>query len=143
MRVDPPTRQETLNAIKALQNNKAPGQDAIPAELLKVYPELASDVFQPLFIDILEKEEFPREWAQGNIVQIPKKGNLEDCNNWRGVTLLSILSKVFCKVVMMCITGAVDEILRKEQAGFRPGRGTTEHIFTLWSSAMSARGISM
>jgi len=131
VRVDPPTPQEILNAIKALQNNKAPGQDAIPAEFLKVYPELASDVLQPLFIDILEKEELPREWTQGNIVQIPKRGNLADCNNLRGVTLLSIPSKVFCKVVMMCITEAVDGILRKEQAGFRPGRGTTEHIFTL------------
>ena len=48
-----------------------------------------------------------------------------------GVTLLSLPSKVFCKVVMMRITEAVDERLRKEQAGFRPGRGTTEHIFTL------------
>ena len=39
MRVDPPTRHEILNAIKAMKNNKAPGQDAIPAELLKVNPK--------------------------------------------------------------------------------------------------------
>ena len=114
-----------------MKNNKAPGQNAIPAELLKVNPELASDVLQPLFIDIWEKEELPPEWTQGNIVQTPKKGNLADCNNWRGVTLISIPSKAFCKVVMMLITEAVDEIIRKEQAGLRPGRGTTEHIFTL------------
>ena len=42
-----------------------------------------------------------------------------------------IPSKVFCKVVTMRIMEAVDEILQKEQAGFRPGRGTTEHIFML------------
>jgi len=50
-----------------------------------INPELDSDVLQPLFIDIWEKEELPREWTQGNIVQIPKKGNLADCNNWRGL----------------------------------------------------------
>jgi len=44
VRVDLPTRQEILNVIKAQKNNKAPGQDAIPAELLKVDPKLASDV---------------------------------------------------------------------------------------------------
>ena len=73
-RVDPPTRREIRNVIKALKNNKALGQDAIPAELLKINPKLASDVLQSLFIDIWEKEELPREWTQGNIVQIPKKG---------------------------------------------------------------------
>jgi len=91
-----------FNAIKSLKNSKAPGQDAIPAELLKVNPELASDVLQPLFIDIWEKEELPREW-HGEHCPNTKKGNLADCNNWRGVTLLSIPSKVFCKVVMMRI----------------------------------------
>ena len=60
-----------------------------------------------------------------------KKGNLADCNNWRGVRLLSIPSEVFCKVVMMRVTEKVDEILRKEQAGFRPRKGTIERIFTL------------
>jgi len=55
-----------------------------------------------------------------------KKGYLADCNNWSGVTLLSIPSKVFSKVAMMRITGAMDEIPRKEQAGFRPGRVTIE-----------------
>ena len=91
VRVDPPSRQEILNAIKSLKNNKAPGQDAIPVELLKVNPELASDVLQPLFIVIWEKEDLPWEWTQGNIVQIPKKGNLADCNNWRGgyITLVT------------------------------------------------------
>ena len=84
VRVGPPTPQEILNAIKALKNNKAPGQDAIPAELLKANPELASDVLQPLFFDIWEKEELPREWTQENTVQIPKNGNLTDCNVWRG-----------------------------------------------------------
>ena len=134
--MDAPTRQEILNAIKALKSNKAPGQDAIPAELYKVakVAKVASDVLHPLFIDMWEKKELPREWTQRNIVQIPKKGNLGDCNIILegGYITIIIPSKVFCKVVMMCITKAVDEMLGKEQAGLRPGRGTTEHIiFTL------------
>ena len=44
---------------------------------------------------------------------------------------MSVPCKVFCKVIMMRVVDAVDSTLRKEQAGFPRGRGTTEHIFTL------------
>ena len=65
------------------------------------------------------------------IIKIPKKGSLSDCNNWRGITLLSVPSKIFCKVIIQRITQAVDDLLRNEQSGFRKGRGCTDHIFTL------------
>ena len=53
------------------------------------------------------------------IVKLPKKGNLSDCNNWRGITLLNR------------VQNAVDQTLREEQAGFRKGRSCTEQIFAL------------
>ena len=65
------------------------------------------------------------------IIKIPKKGSLSDWNNWHGITLLSVPSKIFCKVIIQRITQAVDDILRNEQAGFRKGRGCTDQIFTL------------
>ena len=64
------------------------------------------------------------------IIKIPKKGSLSDCNNWRGITLLSVPSKIFCKVILQRITQAVDDLLRNKQSGFRKGRGCTENIFT-------------
>lgn len=65
------------------------------------------------------------------IIKIPKKGSLSDSNNWRGITLLSVLRKIFCKVIIQRITQAVADILRNEQSGFRKGRGCTDHKFTL------------
>ena len=65
------------------------------------------------------------------IIKIPKKGSLSDCNNWRGITLLSVPSKISCKVITLRITQAVDDILRNEQAEFRKGCGCTDQIFTL------------
>ena len=50
---------------------------------------------------------------------------------WRGVTLLSVPSKIFCKVIIQRITKAVDDVLRDEQAGFRKGRRCADQIFTL------------
>ena len=61
------------------------------------------------------------------IVPLPKKGDLPDCNNWRGITLLSM----FACVLLGRIRKAVDTNLRQEQAVFRPGRSCNDQIFAL------------
>ena len=75
--------------------------------------------------------DVPEDWKDGAIVCIPKKGDLSNCDNWRGVTLLSIPGKVYCQVILNRIREAVDKELREEQAGFRPKRSCAEQIFTL------------
>jgi len=70
-------------------------------------------------------------WKKGLIVKIFKKGDLQDCNNWRGVTLLPVIRKIFCRMLLKRIKRGVDKKLRKEQAGFRSKRSTTEQIFIL------------
>ena len=65
------------------------------------------------------------------MIKLPKKGNLKQCKNWRGITLLPIISKVPSQVIMDRIRSGVDKCLRNEQTGFRKGRGTTEQIFIL------------
>ena len=65
------------------------------------------------------------------IIKLPKKGSLKDCNNWRGITLLSTPGKVFSRVLLNRLQEAVDRTLRDEQAGFRRGRSCTEQVFTL------------
>ena len=65
------------------------------------------------------------------IVKVPKKGNLRECTNWRGITLLPVVSKIFGRVLISRIKKGVDNILRKEQAGFRENRSTIKQIFTL------------
>lgn len=60
-----------------------------------------------------------------------RSATLSNCNNWRGITLLSIPSKILAKIIIQRISDAIDKQLRKEQAGFRKGRGCVDHIFTL------------
>ena len=76
-------------------------------------------------------EQIPRDWNQGLIIKLPKKGNLKECKNWRGITLLSIVAKILGKIIIDRIRDRVDCRLRKEQAGYRKGRGTTEQVFIL------------
>ena len=70
-------------------------------------------------------------WKQGLIVKIPKKGDLTECGNWRGITLTSVPSKIFGRVLIDRIRDGVNNKLRDEQAGFRKGRSTVEQIFVL------------
>ena len=69
---------------------------------------------------IWQAEDVPGDWRR-DIVKLPKKGNLSDCNNWRGTTLLSIPGKAFCSVLLNQLREHVDSRLREEQAGFRKG----------------------
>jgi len=114
-----------------LKNKKAPGTDQLNAELFKIDPVLAVDTLHPVFYKIWKKAIMPNSWSEGNIITIPKSGDLTNCNNWRGITLLFIPSEVFCIVVISRITEAVDKKLRQEQAGLRKGRCCIDHIFVL------------
>ena len=65
------------------------------------------------------------------MIKLPKKWNMSESSNWRGVTLLSITSKVFCCIILQRITTAADRQPHPKQAGFRKGRSCIEHIFVL------------
>jgi len=90
--------REIVNAIKVIKKGKAAGTDNIPAEVLKVDPYiLFYFILLPLFQDIWQTETFPTEWKEGIIVKVPKKGDLSQCRNRRGVTLLAVISKSLIK----------------------------------------------
>ena len=89
------------------------------------------DVLHQLLSLIWEKERIPEDWCKGLIVKLPKKGDLTNCGNWRGITLMPTAAKVMGKVIIKRISRGLDKKLRKEQAGFRSGRSTIEQIFVL------------
>ena len=123
---------EVVVAIKQLKNYKSPGMDGIAPEMLK-----ADEIQTPMKLTELSKhiwrdEATPDEWKNnGIIIRIPKKGDLRDCGNWRGITLSPVVMKVFSKVILNRIEPVIDRILRNEQAGFRRGRGCDDQIFIL------------
>ena len=111
--------------LHSLMNNKAPGVDEISAEMLKHGKE--TELFNMIWQDL----KVPEDWKKGVIIKLPKKETLKDCNNWRGITLLSTPGKVFSRVLLNRLQDAVDRTLRDELVGLRKGRSCTEQIFTL------------
>ncbi|CAN0554762.1 unnamed protein product, partial [Ectocarpus sp. 8 AP-2014] len=73
---NPPSRREIAAAIKRLKNNKAPGLDNIASEMLKVDIDGISSQLEPIIDEVWQNESVPTDWTDGQIVKLPKKGNL-------------------------------------------------------------------
>ena len=127
---DPPSADEVRKAIKTTKSGKAPGADCVSAEMLKAGGEVTTGALTKIFEGIWEAEETPGDWKMGLIVKLPKKGDLILCKNWRWITMLSITSKVFSRVIIDRMSEAHVPLLRKEQAFFKKGRSCGDHIFT-------------
>ena len=77
---------------------------------------------------------YPMAWIQSLIITLSKTGNLQLCQNYRTISLISHSSKVMLKVILNRLNRLkpqAEEIIAEEQAGFRAGRSTTEQIFNL------------
>ena len=125
------TEEEIRRALRKAKNGKAPGIDEIPLELLNTNNDTTINELGKLFKKIWNEEKIPDKWKKGIIIKLPKKGDLTDCRNWRGITLLTVMSKIMSRVIINRIQNGIDKRLRKEQAGFRSSRNTVEQIFIL------------
>ena len=121
--------EEYRKVKKHLVEGKSAGPDGIPPEVLKrcdfdgIIVEFANDLLLHL--------NKPEQWSQGDIVPIPKSGNLSQYNNYRGITLSQIAAKITNRMILNRIQPVLDPHLRPNQNGFRPGRSTTSHILAL------------
>ena len=79
----------------------------------------------------MEGRKIPTEWKDGHLIKLPKKGDLSSCSNYRGITLLSIQSKVFNRVLLNRMRDAIDTHHRDQQVGFRKDRSCTDQIATM------------
>ena len=94
-----PTIEEIGNVIKELKNNKAPGIDNLPAELIKEGGNKLIYFLHKLFELIWIKETIPEEWKTGVICPIHKKGDPMLCKNYRPITLLPTIYKLLSKIL--------------------------------------------
>jgi hypothetical protein len=82
-----PTYNEVKNIIIKLKSHRSPVPDNILAELLKNGRALLKSRIFKLILKICKKEEMPKDWSEGIICPILKKGDRTLCNNYKGITL--------------------------------------------------------
>ena len=72
----------------------------------------------------------PMDWVIAYMVPLYKgKGDLHKCSNFRGISLLSVVGKVYGRVLINRIRDKTENVIAKVQSGFRRGRGCTDQIF--------------
>ncbi len=126
--------EEIIYAINKLKTNKSCGVDEVINEFIRSTVDIMLPIYNKLFNVILETGIVPDSWCVGIIKPIyKKKGDIDSADNYRGITMISCMSKLFSAVVNNRLTAFVEDckIIGPEQAGFRRGFSTTDHIFTL------------
>ena len=135
---------ELNSAIKDLSKNKATGHDQVLNEFIINSPTNIRYLILMLFNSILTLEYFPEKWSIGSIIPIFKSGDKNVSNNYRGITLLSCLGKLFTKVMNKRLNSWAENHVKLNEAqyGFRRGRGTVDCLFILHGiiEMMLARG---
>ena len=128
------TEDEISKLINNLKNNKSPGIDRLTNEYIKASKHLLLPLYVKLFNKILNTQHIPEDWLGGMIVPIyKKKGDKLDPNNYRGITLLSCLGKVFTAALNARLNQfcEINDVLNENQTGFRSGYSTVDHAFIL------------
>ncbi|CAH2092288.1 unnamed protein product [Euphydryas editha] len=97
--VTPISENEVTQAIKRLKADKSPGSDGITNEAIKVANSLLTPPLTFIFNKILETAEIPSQWMESEIILIYKKGNSKDITNYRPISLLSCLYKLFASII--------------------------------------------
>jgi hypothetical protein len=127
--VPEPSLVEVEIAIGKLKSYKSPGADQISTELIKAGSETLCSEIHRLICCIWSKEELPQQWKESITLPIYKKGDKTDCNNYRGISLLSTAYKILSNILLARLTPYVNEIIGDHQCGFRRNRSTMDQIF--------------
>src|SRR3977135_2704666 len=119
---------EVQHAVKQMKNNKAPGDDGVVIDIIKEGGEVLYKQLSRLFTNCLRQRTIPKEWNNAIIILLHKNGDVKDINNYRPISLLSHMSKLFTKVIKNRIEKQLHINHAREQAGFRSGYSTSDHL---------------
>ena len=129
-----PTLEETRREIRGMHNWKAPSPDSLVAELLKIdepAEPIVLERFHAILVEVWTGGEVPQQWKDATIKVLYKKSDRSNCNNYRGISLLSHAGKVLLKIVANRLSYYCEAhgILPDEQ--FQPERSTVDMLFVV------------
>ena len=129
------TYDELHRAVYSQQNNKSPGTDNLSSEILKASFDHISPFLLNLYNKMFNTGEYPVSWGDGIITPIFKKGNIDDAGNYRGITLINILAKIYSQLLLNRLTNWSEEYekLSKNQFGFQKRKSVVDCVFILHS----------
>ena len=128
----PFTTEEIKKAPQSLKNNKSPGVDKIPAELIKYAPDKTFETISEIFNEMAETGENPKEIEIGILNPLPKPNKIKGPpENLRPIILLSVIRKILTICLITRTYERFPQQIPNEQAAYQGGRSTTEQVFTI------------
>jgi hypothetical protein len=130
----PITENEIKASIAKLKNNKASGIDLISNEYIKSTHNSMIKIYVKLFNIVYSTGHVPQSWTIGNIKPIyKKKGSKDNPDNYRPITILSCLGKLFTSVLNSRLNAYAEKhnVIGQEQLGFRKNYSTIDGAFIL------------
>ncbi len=128
-----PSEEEVLEAVMKMKNGKTAGESEILSEMVKAACCSGSfvEILMELVSDVWAEGKVPADWSDAMLVPIPKKGDLTQCDNWRGIALLDVVGKVVSRVIQGRLQKLAEDELPESQCGFRKGRGCVDMVFAV------------
>src|SRR5437868_254533 len=121
------SREEIIETIKKLPNNKSPGLDGLTYEFYKLTEEHIVPALELIFNQVLDTGIMPPSWCKNLIILIPKKSkDLYDINNWRPISLVNCDAKIFMKIIANRLNTICEKIVPQHQQGFIAKRLITD-----------------
>ena len=131
---------EVKDASKQFTKGKQAGKDGIPAEVFEAGGMPLMKKLTELINNIWKSGKVPQDFKDASIVSLFKKGKRSLCDNYRGISLLSVAGKILARVILSRLNDQLTDLVYSEsQCGFRKGRGTTDMIFCLRQLQEKAR----
>ena len=131
----PISKEEIMFAVRKLKPRKASGPDGIIGEMLKnaCESDVVFDFLVKMFNVLFDKGLYPDCWTESFVLPIHKKGDTSNPNNYRGISLCSVNSKLYSTVINRRLQEWVNErnLTGELQAGFKQNYSTIDHMFTL------------
>lgn len=131
------TEAQVLSKLNSLNVNKSHGPDEIHGKLLY---ELRHELTHPLtklFNLSVQTSEIPQDWRDANVVSIFKKGGREKAENYRPISLTSVIGKLLESIIKECIVGHLDRhrLLKDTQHGFLSGKSCLTNLIDFFETA--------
>ena len=132
--------EEIIDKISILDSNKATGPDKISNKMII---SIKNEIVKPLcllFSKSLRLKKYPRSWKIAHVIPLFKNGDKSLPSNYRPVSLLSCVSKIFEKIVFKNIFNHLhkNKLLCKFQSGFIPGLSITHQLLEIYHTILTA-----
>jgi hypothetical protein len=131
--------KQVLASCSTVKANTSPGADRFHPLFLKHISQGGADALTALFNYSWRHGVVPSGWKLANIVPIYKKeGSKSDPKNYRGISLTSVVCKLFERLIDKRLRSVLDPKLSRAQAGFRSGYSTADQLYRLYAATSRA-----